>query len=679
MKSINTYYTTNSKLEEFIVSHNIEDNSSLLIQIFTAFNEESYIQNLLDSINSLLPQAIIIGSTTDGEIMDGKVSQLQTVLGFTQFEQTTLSSSLVDYDHCSSYYEGGQIIAQNLITADTKLIIAFSDGIRTNGEAFLDGISSVDNHIIVAGGMAGDRAEFIKTLVFDKEKIISHGVVAVALHSQKLSVHTHYNFNWKPIGKKLTITKADANRVYEIDGKSAVETYGHYLGQNIANNLPAVGIEFPLVIYRNDVLVAHALIDKKEDGSLVFAGSFKEGDIVSLAYGDIQEILRSSMDIYQDISINPSESIFIYSCMARRHFMPNEIESEIKPLQSIASTVGFFTNGEFFTQKKSSASNTRELLNQTITIVSLSESPEKTKLAPKQEEFNESSMGSSIAALTHLINVTSKEVEAQTIELNQFNKNLEEKIKIAVDNLKEKDKQLLHQARLAEMGETIGMIAHQWKQPLNTLSILIQDIVIKYQSDRLQDIHIENFDISSEKQITQMSQTIDDFRNFFKPQKEKVKFSLNQVINNIVSLESPLFTKHTIAFTYESKTPITLYGYPNELGQVFINIIHNAKDALIENQIENRKIDLDITTEEENIIIHISDNAGGIPEAVIHKIFDPYFSTKEEKNGTGLGLYMCKMIIVDNMGGEISINNTHEGACFTIKLKSNLSDKQKER
>jgi len=784
MRSSNTYYTNDDELKKFLVTNALKDNHMLLIQVFTGFNDKIYIKKLLHTLTALLPHATIIGSTTDGEIMNGHVSLMHTVLSFTQFEHTTLHAKVVKHEE-NDYHKSARLLAESLIEPNTKLMIAFSDGIRTNGEAFLNGISSINKDIIVAGGLAGDNAEFIETFVFDKEHIISRGAVAVTLNSEKLLVTTEYSFNWKPIGKKLIVTKVEDNRIYEIDGRSAVDTYAHYLGQNIADTLPSIGVEFPLVIYRDGVLVARAVIDRKSDNSLIFAGSFREGDIVSFAYSDIQEILRSSVDVAQKIQQHPSEAIFIYSCMARRHFMPNEIESEIMPLQDIAPTTGFFTNGEFFT------STHPNLLNQTMTVVSLSESTDKVSPIPTHRPLPlQTKSGSSMGALTHLINVTSQEVEEQTEKLNQLNSNLKEAIShatldlknaqklakigswklniktgiligsdecysiYAVDHkkneeftlsyyytlihpndivrvkanfkthletlqpfiieyhiilpngrekvieercetyycdkektliskgtvqdvsekkayeekMKAKDKHILHQARLAEMGEMIGMIAHQWKQPLNILSMLTQDVVIKYEREKLNDEIIENFSSVTEEQIMQMSKTIDDFRNFFKPGKAKVDFILHKVIQDMISLMNPLLYKADIAlsFEYDETETIILNGYPNEFGQVLVNIIHNAHDALIQSSEEKKMIGIDISQKEGVTKIKIFDNGGGIPEDIIHKVFTPYFSTKKELHGTGLGLYMVKMIIVDNMDGDIKVTNNNKGACFEI-------------
>lgn len=401
MKSTNTYYTDLTGLRSFIQTHSIENSPSLLIQVFTARNDKQFIEELLIHLSTVLPKAIIIGSTTDGEIMDGKVSADKTVLNFTQFEHTRLKTELVT--HQKDGFFSGQSLAKSLIQDDTKLIIAFADGLHTNGEAFLEGINSVDHEVIVAGGLAADHTTFDKTYVFTKESILTHGAVAVALSGTQLNVYNDYSFNWRCIGKELTITKVENNRVYTIDDRTAVDTYIHYLGKEMAEGLPATGIEFPLISNHDGIMVARAVLAKHEDDSLSFAGNLHLGDKVQFGYGDPMEILKHSNTMLNNVKEKPSETIFIYSCMARRHFMPDLIETETLPFQNVAPTSGFFTYGEFFTFSK------KELLNQSMTILSLSES-DSVSIQNSKLILPESQVASTpINALIHLLNITSHE------------------------------------------------------------------------------------------------------------------------------------------------------------------------------------------------------------------------------------------------------------------------------
>ncbi|HEY9129222.1 MAG TPA: EAL domain-containing protein [Sulfurovum sp.] len=427
MRSVNTYYTNKEDLTSFVKNEKIQNSSSLLIQVFSAITDTNFISELLSILTSLLPDAVIIGTTTDGEIMDGKVSSGKIVLNFTQFENTTLKS--VSIEHQKDGYFSGQAIAKKLIEADTKLLICFVDGLHTNGEKFLNGISSINEDIIVAGGHAGDNNQFVKTVVFTKDHICTNGAVAVALNSTHLHIHRDYSFNWHPIGNELTITKADENRIYTIDGKSAVETYAHYLGEEISKGLPGIGVEFPLIVNRNGSNVSRAAIAKMDDGSLIVGGNIYTGEKVRIGYGNGKEILKKSQNILNTTSQYPSEAIFIYSCMTRKYFMGDDIESEVLPLQQIAPVSGFFTYGEFYT------STNKELFNQTMTLVSLSEHDETKHTSLNVKAYKPDISSASIEALTHLINITSKEVEEQTKALKksiEINKKLKERMELAL-------------------------------------------------------------------------------------------------------------------------------------------------------------------------------------------------------------------------------------------------------
>ena len=418
MKTFNTYYITSTLFTEFIHTHNLIDNNKLLIQIFTAITDEKEILILLHHITSLFPSASIIGATTDGEICSGKVSTGKTVISLTQFEKTELKTVFVENNEGSR--KTGQTLASILATPSTKLIITFTDGLNCNGEAYLKGISSINNNITIAGGLAGDNAEFKKTYVFTKEHISSNGAVGTALINNDLNIYTNYSFNWLAVGKNMKITKVDTNRVYSIDDLPAYEIYRKYLGDSIAKNLPAIGVEFPLIIQKESGPVARAILSVHDDGSLSFGGDFSYGDIVNFGYGDAGMILDRSIETQYDMLNKPIQSIFIYSCMARRRFMPDLTENEISPFQKLANVSGFFTYSEFF-----SYPSQNELLNQTMTLLGISESqdilPHDIQIDTETAKLNE--YQKSIQALSHLLNIT-------TDELARENRSLEKKTEI---------------------------------------------------------------------------------------------------------------------------------------------------------------------------------------------------------------------------------------------------------
>ena len=412
MQTFNTYYTDPQTFRTFLERHAIEDNDALMVQVFTSFEEEEEIIKMRDMIVSLLPSAQLIGATTDGEICSGKVTTHTNVISLTQFKKTRLKTAFVP--RCEESYKSGHLLAEALVEADTKVLITFSDGLNCNGEDYLNGIASVSEDVVVAGGLAGDNARFQATYVFTKDAISSRGSVGLALMNPDLHVYTDYSFNWLPIGNEMVVTKVDGNRIFTINGLPAKEIYTKYLGEDVARKLPAIGIEFPLIIQKENGGIARAAISKHDDGSLTFAGSFQVGDKVTFGYGDAEMVLTHSIEAQYDMSEHAVESLFIYSCMARRRFMPALIENEIEPFQQMVETSGFFTYGEFYSCDQGKVS-----MNQTMTMLGLSESDAVHKVDFTHKEYGSglNSYQKSIKALSHLLNVTIEELNEKNREL----------------------------------------------------------------------------------------------------------------------------------------------------------------------------------------------------------------------------------------------------------------------
>lgn len=233
---------------------------------------------------------------------------------------------------------------------------------------------------------------------------------------------------------------------------------------------------------------------------------------------------------------------------------------------------------------------------------------------------------------------------------------------------KESEKLLLAQSRMADMGEMIGAIAHQWRQPLNTLGLLVQDVPYCVKNSEMSIEYANEFNKSAMEQISFMSNTIDDFRNFFKIDKQLVNFSLAEQVKNTLSLVQDMYKTHGISIiTLEKSAPIVT-GYPNELSQAILNILSNAKDAFEELNTKQRRIVVTVGETDKYGKLTIEDSAGGISKNVIDRIFEPYFTTKPEGKGTGIGLYMSKTIIETNMKGRLTVHNNEDGAVFTIKI-----------
>ncbi|MDB2563004.1 SpoIIE family protein phosphatase, partial [Sulfurimonas sp.] len=309
----------------------------------------------------------------------------------------------------------GVDIASKLVKDKTKAMILFIDGLQTNGSDVLDGITSVNNTVVVAGGMSGDNGVFKETFIFNQNGVYQKGSVALSLNSDSLDVFTNYQLNWQAIGQFMTVTKAEKNRLYEIDGIPASEVYRKYLGDKVGDGLPHSAIEFPLLKIEDDGLeICRTFVHKFDDGSLLTIGNLEVGDKVKLAFGNVELVMNNSKsDILGYKQFQP-EAIFTYSCTARISFLQSQVLTELEPLNEIAPIAGFFTYGEIFHQN-----NKNSLLNITLTVLGLSENNQdmKIKASPLMEDlkveeknFIKDKHFLVLDALTHLSNTVIEEL-----------------------------------------------------------------------------------------------------------------------------------------------------------------------------------------------------------------------------------------------------------------------------
>jgi len=252
------------------------------------------------------------------------------------------------------------------------------------------------------------------------------------------------------------------------------------------------------------------------------------------------------------------------------------------------------------------------------------------------------------------------------MELEEHNKELEKRIKVEVAKNREKDKLMFQQAKLASMGEMLGNISHQWRQPLMEISSLFIPIEAKLSMDM--EIEKEELleSIAKLNEISKyMSNTIDDFKNFFAKDKQKIEFELLEQINSTINIISSSLKAHDIKLDIIIQKNPMMVGYKNEYSQVLINIINNAKDILVQRKIKSPHVKILVSQNDSNIVTLIEDNGGGISTKPVEKIFDPFF-TYEKVNGSGIGLFMSKLIIENNMNGKLLVKNNKKGAVFTI-------------
>lgn len=237
-----------------------------------------------------------------------------------------------------------------------------------------------------------------------------------------------------------------------------------------------------------------------------------------------------------------------------------------------------------------------------------------------------------------------------------------------VTELKKKEEMMLNQSRQAAMGDMIAMIAHQWRQPITVIgmeaNILKLDIEL---GEEITTQYLQKMAETISEQTEQLSKTIDDFRNFFKPNQEKVQTTMGNVIEDTLKIIGKSLENNNIDLKIENKSKTELLTYSNHLLQVFLNLLGNAKDILLDKDVTDAKITITIDETKDSIITNICDNGGGIPEDAIKRLGEPYFTTKKE-NGTGLGLYMSITIVKKHLNGSLTWENRDKGACFIVTL-----------
>ena len=236
------------------------------------------------------------------------------------------------------------------------------------------------------------------------------------------------------------------------------------------------------------------------------------------------------------------------------------------------------------------------------------------------------------------------------------------KTKQLIKEKKEQEQMLIHQSRLASMGEMLANISHQWRQPLNRIASFIMNMQIHIMDNYKDEKYLNKKLEESQLQLEYMSSTIDDFTEFYKKDKTKEKFFISEAIQNAYTIIESSLQSNNIQLEIIVNDDFEINSYKKELSQVILNLIQNAKDALLLNKIQDPKITISIQDNK----IFIQDNANGIPKDIINNIFEPYFTTKAKYKGTGLGLYMSKIIIEKNMQSHISVKNNNNGALFTI-------------
>ncbi|MCK4502953.1 MAG: EAL domain-containing protein, partial [Desulfuromonadales bacterium] len=408
MEIFNHIYCTEPELESFLQNTPALNSPKTLVQLFCGTDNMAMVQEVLDQLSSTIPEAKVIGASTAGEILAGEMLDGTIVVACTVFEHTTIGMLYVP----DTNFQNGHLVAAQLVNAETKALICFSEGLASDSEGFIRGIATVDSSVVLAGGNAADNNHFKKTYIISGGEIYETGSVVAALDSSQLQVLNAYTLNWQPIGHEFVVTKVIGNRVYELDNKPIIDICRRYLGDDAAKNLPASIVEFPLIKTVELVPIARSIVAVHDDGAFQFAGNFSEGDRVRFSVGNVDAALKGAVKLVGDISESPAEVIYIYSCTARKMSLQGQLGVEFSHLNKVAPTCGFFTYGDYY-----HTDTTNQILNVTTTALVLSE----TSQISTTRDLEEIEIPvSATQILTHLVGETQRELEESVHLFDQY-------------------------------------------------------------------------------------------------------------------------------------------------------------------------------------------------------------------------------------------------------------------
>ncbi|GAB4382649.1 MAG: hypothetical protein Kow00121_43190 [Elainellaceae cyanobacterium] len=421
--SLNIQYSQKSDLLEVKQRFKQHPSAQTLIQVFSGHIEKTEIEQLLQDLKETFQGTPIIGTTTAGEILDGRIQEKTVVVNFSFFSSTTVCTTFVDrYD---DLWFAGKILAHNLATTAPKALIllgcGLKDGRTIDATPLLAALYEEFPQAIIAGAQAGDNGKGVISYVFTEHGILEQGAVAASLSGEQLSVRNSYSLSWVPIGKKLTITKASGSRVYSIDNRSPRELYNHYLGPEIVEGLPLSAADFPLVIERDGILMAIHALGVNEDGSFDYIHSFHSGEQVQFGFCHSGLLTIAAKQMFDELRTHAAQVAFVYSCVSRKWILGQDILVEIMPIASLATTAGFFAYGEYFTHPIGKCL----FFSQTMTVLTLAELNE-TAAPTLMEELRPliteeaSKQLKTLRVLHRLVETSAKEIETINHKLSEM-------------------------------------------------------------------------------------------------------------------------------------------------------------------------------------------------------------------------------------------------------------------
>ncbi|MGM0518593.1 MAG: FIST N-terminal domain-containing protein [Campylobacterota bacterium] len=609
-----------------IDAKNYNSYESILVQIFCS-QEKNQLKQIAKEIKKILPQSVCIGSTSAGEIDNNKTTDNSTLVAISCFEHTTIKTAK---SSDNSSIQRGLDIGTKLNHEDNKLMILFANSLNTNIEELLNGIKKINSKFTICGAVPGNINNQDKTYVLLDEEVYSNSVVAVSLHSKELKVKTDFKFNCSAIGIEHTITKSRNNVIYEIDNIPIKEFYKKYLGDDIIKYLPHDANTFPILVKKNNNYLARALINILEDGGFEYTVPIKNNEKIKLGFTNEEFIsknpLLKSFDKFQK-----AQSFFIYACKTRKCYIKEWLKNE--NFNHNINTCGFFTNGEFLKIK-----NRFELLNQTFTVVALSE--EKKSIEHNQEDSSSDTSNSQrkLKKLMHLVKQSSMDYDEQSKKL--------EVEKINSQMLLTSQKIFLRHA------------VHETNTPLSVIMSNIELFEMQYGKNP--------YLITIEVALKNIFNIYDDLSYLVK--KDQVTYPKKNL--DIID-----FIRSRIEFFSQSAKQIgSEIKFFSDKSFLFLNINETKLQRIIDNNLtnaikyteENSNIYITLKQEFENHALTISSCSQYIRYP--KKIFKEYYREESTKKGFGLGLSLVKRVC-DEENIKIKIESNEYFTSFRYLFK----------
>jgi len=707
MKTYNVTYSEDYDLVAFCQKEGIEQAPNVLVQVFTGFCDLEYIMQVQKAIAKAMPLAKVVGSSTASEILDGKIISNTCILAISIFEKTQISTHLVPHEGVC-HFNSGERLARTLFRPDTKVLILFGDGLNSNGEEIIQGIDSVDQNVVVAGGLAGDNDLLIQTFVFTESEISDCGVVGAALHSKDLCVYTTYNFDWEPLGKPLKVTGAARNHIYSIENLTAVDAFGKYLGEDFAKGLPYTGQEYPLMAEREGAIISRPVIGRLDNDGVVVNANMKVGETVRFGYANFNTVLESASKMHKQLENQPMETVFVYYCTARLGFFKSAGVTETLPKYFDVPVSGFFSYGEF-----SRMENRNQLVCQTMTILVLSEDPNargKRRVETAGDIKNPLMRGN--MALYNLIKVTSKELaDANTElitmneELNQVNQDLayeieerkqaEEQLKKAntvlqhtLEELKITQEHMIRSEKMASLGNLVAGMAHEINTPVGisiTASSHLEKIAVDFktlcQGEEVSYEELEGYldDFIQAGQIIRSNllraaQLVNSFKQVSVDQSSDVKrkFNVRQYLDEIIISLHPKLKQTQHQITLECDEDLSINSYPGALYQIVSNLVLNSLYHAFSERVAG-EIKISAKAKDSLVEFIYQDNGNGIEKNIVDQVFDPFFTTKRGQGGTGLGLFIVYNLVTQKILGSIDCKSqVGVGTQFVVQIPMDI-------